>query len=525
MATIPEDQERLRDLWRRHPVSRRAVLRGATGTAAALALTTGPWAGPARAQADGGRAVVGRHLSFGDDPRTAMAIAGEITARPEGAVLVDLGLDTAYGATLPVEVRNLVTPGAAEQYFAHAAATGLRAGTEYHYRFRLADGRLTPDAVFRTAPAPGDRAPFVFTAFADQGVNTGGGDFANRYRTDEGRTEKPADSLTALVAADRPAFHLLAGDICYADRPGAGKSDDEFDPGLWTAYLTAIERSAATTPWMFATGNHDMEAMYDDGGAGHGYGGHAARLDLPRTGPAGCPSVYVFTHGCVGVVSVDANDLSTEIRATTGYSEGAQTRWLDRTLARLRTDPAITFVVVFFHHCAYSTSDSHASDAGVREALTPLFDRHSVDLAVQGHNHQYERTDPIRGGRPTRVAPDHATVRSDTDGTTYVCVGSGGRASNGWLDGGGDRHRGAPGEDREIRSRVTGEGGEDDETVAWSRVRYRGYAYLRAEVDPGLPGGTASLRLHAITDGGEEIDRVDLTRPVPRLAVAARRPI
>ena len=515
MATIPEDQERLRALLRRHPVSRRTLLRGATGTAAALALTTGPWAGLARAQADGGRAVVGRHLSFGADPRTAMAIAGELTARPEGRVLVDLGLDTTYGATLPVEVRNLVTQGHSEQYFAHATAAELRPGTLYHYRFRLADGRLTPDATFRTAPAPGDREPFVFTAFADQGVNTGGGDFANRYRSDVG---KPADALTALVARDQPAFHLLAGDICYADRPGRGQPDDEFDPGLWTAYLSAIERSAATTPWMFATGNHDMEAMYDDGDAGHGYGGHAARLDLPRTGPEGCPSVYVFTYGCVGVVSVDANDLSTEIRANTGYSDGAQTRWLESTLADLRADPAITFVVVFFHHCAYSTSDSHASDAGVREALTPLFDRHSVDLAVQGHNHQYERTDPIRAGRPTREAPDQAVVRSETEGTTYVCVGSGGRSSNGWLDDGGDRHRGrpggAPGEDREIRSRVIGEGGDDEETVAWSRVRYRGYAYLRIEVRPEAPGRTAVMRLHAITDGGEEIDRVDLTRTV-----------
>ncbi|WP_220187184.1 purple acid phosphatase family protein, partial [Pseudonocardia pini] len=438
-----------------------------------------------------------------------------------GAAVVDLGLDTGYGATLPVEVRNLVTPGAAEQYFAHAAAADLRPGTEYHYRFRLADGRLTPDATFRTAPAPGDRTPFVFTAFADQGVNTGGGDFANRYDSDSGRTARPADSLTALVAADRPAFHLLAGDICYADRPGKGEPDDAFDPGLWTAYLTAVERSAATTPWMFATGNHDMEAMYDDGDAGHGYGGHAARLDLPRTGPAGCPSVYAFTYGCVGVVSVDANDLSTEIRAVTGYSDGAQTRWLQQTLAGFRADPAVTFVVVFFHHCAYSTSDSHASDGGVREALTPLFDRYGVDLAVQGHNHQYERTDPIRAGRPTREAPDGATVHPETDGTTYLCVGSGGRSHNGWLDDAGDRHRGSPGEDEEIRSRVTGEDGTDDETVGWSRVRYQGYAYVRVEVRPEAPGRTATLRVHAITDGGEEIDRVDLARPVPGIAAAA----
>ncbi|GAA4686265.1 metallophosphoesterase [Pseudonocardia yuanmonensis] len=523
--TIADQHEWIRAELRRRPVTRRAALRGGIGALAGLALATGPWTGVAHAAEAG---IVGRHLAFGDDPRTSMAVAGELTGKPAGDVLLDLGLDTGYGATVPVELRELVSQvprgedvRGGQQLFAHARAERLTAGTTYHYRFRLPDGSTTPDATFRTAPAKGDRTPFTFTAFADQGVasDDGGG---------KGGRTAPPNALTALVAKDAPAFHLLAGDICYAERAGRGERDGSFDPGLWTRYFAAIEKSAATTPWMFATGNHDMEAVYDDGDSGHGYGGHAARLDLPRTGPSGCPSVYAFTHGCVGVVSVDANELSTEIRANTGYSRGAQVRWLTDTLAAFRADPAVTFVVVFFHHCAYSTSDSHASDGGVRSALTPLFDRFSVDLAVQGHNHQYERTDPIRDGDATREAADRATVRPATDGTTYICVGSGGRRSNGWLDGGGDRYRGRTGEDRKIRSRVIGKDGERSETVGWSRVRYAGYAYLRVEVQPEAPGRIATMRVHAVTADGEEIDRVDLARPVPGVAgvssVPALRP-
>lgn len=512
--TVADQHEWIRAELRRRPVTRRAALRGGIGALAGLALAHGPWTGVARAAETG---LVGRHLAFGDDPRTSMAIAAELTGKPAGKVLLDLGLDTGYGATVPVELRELVSQvprgedvRGGEQLFAHARAEGLTAGTTYHYRFRLPDGSTTPDATFRTAPGKGDRRPFTFTAFADQGVASDDGRGA-----DGNGSAAPPNALTALITKDAPAFHLLAGDICYADRAGRGGRDDSFDPGLWTQYFAAIEKSAAHTPWMFATGNHDMEALYDDGDSGHGYGGHAARLDLPRTGPSGCPSVYAFTHGCVGVVSIDANDLSTEIRANTGYSRGAQVEWLTDTLAAFRADPDVTFVVVFFHHCAYSTSDSHASDGGVRSALTSLFDRFSVDLAVQGHNHQYERTDPIRGGEATREAPDRATVRPATDGTTYICVGSGGRRSNGWLDDGGDRYRGRTGDDREIRSRVTGKDGEKSETVGWSRVRYAGYAYLRVEVQPEVPGRIATMRVHAVTDDGEEIDRIDLARPVP----------
>jgi hypothetical protein len=266
-----------------------------------------------------------------------------------------------------------------------------------------------------------------------------------------------------------------------------------------------------------------MEALYDDnrspGGATHGYGGHQARLDLPGNGPRGCPSVYAFTHGTVGVVSVDANDLSAEIPTNAGYSGGEQLRWLERTIAGMRNDPGVDFVVAFFHHCAFATSGSHASDAGVRKALAPLFDRHRVDLVVQGHNHQYERTNPIRDGRSAAQAVDVATVHPAREGTTYVCVGSGGRPRYTWQPGETDRYRGRPGPDSGTRVTSFLAGSDDattPETVDWSQTRYLGYAYLRCEVEPGRPGGTSRMRLRAITDLGAEIDRVDLVRDVPR---------
>jgi 3',5'-cyclic AMP phosphodiesterase CpdA len=328
-----------------------------------------------------------------------------------------------------------------------------------------------------------------------------------------------------------PAFHLLAGDICYADPSGDGgpvrnnaprdpaTGFDNFDPTVWTTYFASIEPSASVTPWMFATGNHDMEALYDDnrspGGAAHGYGGHLARLDLPKTGPSNCPSVYTFRYGNLGVLSLDANDLSTEIRTNAGYSGGAQTAWVRTTLAALRADPGIDFIVAFFHHCAFATSRTHASDAGVRAALAPLFDEFSVDLVVQGHNHQYERTNPIRNGRGAAQAPDGSTVRPETDGTTYVCVGSGGRPRYSWQPGVTDRFRGFTGRDSgtSVLSFVnTADGAKAPEAVDWSQARYLDYAFLQVDVVPGPAGAESRMTVRAITDGGQEIDAVTLVR-------------
>ncbi|WP_064745529.1 metallophosphoesterase [Pseudonocardia acaciae] len=543
--SVGEQRDWVRRFVRARPVSRRAALRGAAGGLAGLGLASGLGSALAACGSAGTApsgappAVTGRHLSFGADPGRQMAIAGELTAKPAGKVLIDVGADASYGTTIEAEVRELVSTvpqgdgsiRAADQFFVHGLAGSLAPGQRYHYRFRLPGGATTPDAVFRTAP--GAREPFGFTAFGDQGVNTAAPGFSDDYYKpdDTRRTPAPATSLVGLVARRQPAFHLLAGDICYADPSGDGEpirnvapkdadqGFDNFDPTTWTAYFASIEASAATTPWMFATGNHDMEAVYDDnrapGGATHGYGGHLARLDLPRTGPGNCPSVYSFRYSNVGVLSLDANDLSTEITTNAGYSGGAQATWVRQTLAALRADPGIDFIVAFFHHCAYATSKSHASDGGVRSTLAPLFDEFAVDLVVQGHNHQYERTNPIRGGRTVTAAPDGATVRPATDGTTYICVGSGGRPRYSWQAGETDRYRGNPGPDSGtvVASFVnTADGAETPETVDWSQARYLDYALLAVDVVPGAPGTDSTMTVRAISDTGQEIDAVTLVR-------------
>jgi hypothetical protein len=541
--TVAEQHDWLRRFLAERPVSRRAALRGA-GAVTALGLA--PWLAANGAEFGGRRLppFLGRRLSLGADPRTQMAMAAELTARPTGPVLIDLGTDVAYGHTMTAEVRRLLSAvpqrdgsiRATEQFFAHGLADALEPGRTYHYRFRLPGGGVTPDAVFRTAPATA--APFSFTAFGDQGVDQAEGvrpPFANRYKLqDTRRSARPAQSLTRMVATRRPAFHLLAGDICYpgADgepvrnnapgRPGAGF--DNYDPTVWTRYFAGIEISAAGTPWMFATGNHDVEVLYDDnraGGATHGYGGHAARLDLPGNGPRGCPSVYSFRYGNVGFLSLDTNDLTFETRVSAGYSQGAQVAWVRRTLAALRQDPGIDFIVAFFHHCAFATANAHGSDDGVRTALGPLFDEFTVDLAVQGHNHCWERTDPIRAGRATVAAPNGATVRPATDGTTYICAGSGGRGRSSWPGGTADRYGGEVRTDSAapVTASLRVKGGEAvPETVPWSRARYGDYAMLAVDVVPGAPGAESTMKIRTVSDRGELLDTITLARRVPLLA-------
>ncbi|MFJ3235328.1 purple acid phosphatase family protein [Streptomyces sp. NPDC086787] len=441
----------------------------------------------------------GRHLAFGADPKTRMRISWQVpfaVRRP----YVRLGhRPDDLGRQVEAEVRALHTPGvrgvrpAVEQYYVHAALDGLRPGTTYYYGVGhegwdpASPAHRSAIASFRTAPATPER--FVFTAFGDQGVSTG------------------ADTNDHVLLRQNPAFHLHAGDICYADVNGAGKTSDGYDPRFWDLFLKQTETVAKSVPWMVTTGNHDMEAWYSP----NGYGGQLARFSLPDNGfdPRRTPGVYAFAYGNVGFVALDANDVSHEIPANFGHTGGRQTRWLDSTLGRLRADKDVDFVVVFFHHCAYSTSQ-HASDGGLREQWLPLFARHQVDLVINGHNHVYERTDAIREGAAARPVPVGASTDPTRDGIVYVTAGGGGRDLYSFPSGVKDSYEGNIARHDEVKTfHWTESKVPVPETADWSRVRYTGFSFLSVEAETGT---VPRLKVSALAQSGDRIDHFEVRR-------------
>ncbi len=616
---------------RRQVVSRRNIVRGSVGDAAGgLVLGGGArrsGAAVAAAVAStgtiaGGFLVNGRHLSFGDDPRTQMWVGGQLfnlntyNAVPPRSVKVwlDYGTDPSYGHTVEAEIRELLThvpvwdgkPGVlrasrtlnADQFFVHARVSGLTPGTEYHYRFRYAAGRergATTDATFMTAPDSDYTEPFTFTAFADEGIpgpsldrdpsllpesvwgmwNNGSfepDDPDNPIHTKTNTTNsviKQIGRVRNLTNGTPARFNLQAGDLCYAqakgdiqfiinpDGPNGSQPADGntpmppenssgwgyFDPWIWTSWFPMIEPSAARIPWMFATGNHEAELFSAQVAAGAqtvdaygplGYGGLVKRVNLPQTGPSGCPSVYSFTYANVGIISLDANELCWEFQGLTGYSNGAQVSWLEDRLSAWRRDPRIDFIIAFFHECAFSTCNGHSSDGGVRSKLAPLFSRYQVDLVIQGHNHVYERTNPLiydaatnsarSGKQAVAVSPEEpAEVEPAKDGTTYVVAGTAGTPRYSWSGANEtDRNFAAgPGSGTTVVGDAVTKTGpyvrELDftrtyETVDWSQARYDDYGFVALDVTPAPKGTRTTMVLRFITEQGRELDRVIFSR-------------
>jgi 3',5'-cyclic AMP phosphodiesterase CpdA len=170
-----------------------------------------------------------------------------------------------------------------------------------------------------------------------------------------------------MVALD-PQLVLHTGDVVYPD----GQADG-YDPFFFQPYQTLGKRA----PIFPTLGNHDYHTQ-----RGQPY------LDafyLPHNNPANTERYYSFDWGNAHFTALDFN---------TG-PDANQLAWLKNDLAA--TDKVWKFV--FYHQAIYS-SGPHGYESWVeakRQLLAPIFEQNHVDVVFNGHDHDYERTQPIHG--------------------------------------------------------------------------------------------------------------------------------
>ncbi|HUC26504.1 MAG TPA: hypothetical protein VMA73_27695 [Streptosporangiaceae bacterium] len=185
------------------------------------------------------------------------------------------------------------------------------------------------------------------------------------------------------------------------------------------------------------------------------------------------------------------------------------------TAAAFRADSTIDFIVVYFHHCAFCTCVVHGCDGGVEKYFVPAFDTYSVDLVINGHNHIYERTYPIRGGSTVSTNVPIGASWESAKGTTYITAGQSlySFSAEDFYD--GNEPSGAP---TSVSTYIneydptTGATSITNETVTWSAIRYTGYCLLVIDSVPGNFGGSSTLRISGLDEAGGLLDQLELQR-------------
>lgn len=315
--------------------------------------------------------------TFRGDPSTSRAFTWYTEAEVTGVLqLVQGGEEAAFEAgkalTYKAQTSKVDTGASGTQYSHKIEVTGLEPGTEYRYRVGEETGESWSEpAVFKTEGKSED--VFTFLNVTDsQGMNEG--DFAAWGNTlDE-----------AFARYPEAAWILHNGDL----------TEDPEDETAWDDFFGIPSRWLTRIPLMPVTGNHDEI----DGEAGR----FTAHFNVPDHGAKGANSgtTYSFDYGNAHIVVLNTESDIKE-----------QTEWLREDLES--TDK--TWLIAAIHRPAYGGNMYKKISDWIS-----VFDDFGVDLVLQGHNHEYARSFPLKGGE---IVPQN-------EGTVYVTTNTSGRKFN-----------------------------------------------------------------------------------------------
>lgn len=111
-------------------------------------------------------------------------------------------------------------------------------------------------------------------------------------------------------------------------------------------------------------------------------------------------TVYSFTYQGALFIVLNGNEQIQQ-----------QAQWLETCLSKNKS----TWIIVAVHQPMYSVSKKR-DPKQFKQIFVPIFDRFSVDLVLQGHDHGYARTLPLKNNRP---------VIGNEKGTIYVISNAG----------------------------------------------------------------------------------------------------
>ena len=273
-------------------------------------------------------------------------------------------------------------------YIHDVELTGLSPDTRYYFICGGDEEGYSAERSFRTPPEAPTSIRFV-----------AGGD--SRYGSETNWPEE-RDDISREMAKFNPSFVLFTGDFVMT-----GSDQDEWNNWFAAAQEYWVDNDGLTIPMITCIGNHEVyypqPSDYDPENEATNY---YEQFCLP-----GNERWYSLDFGPdLHITVLDSEILS----RSDAWNE--QLSWLESDLAE---HESCTWKIAIFHRPAYSAGYHGQKTSGndavsrelIREDWVPLFDEYHVDLVVNAHDHDYERTYPIY---QNAVQPY---------GTTYVVSG------------------------------------------------------------------------------------------------------
>jgi hypothetical protein len=179
-------------------------------------------------------------------------------------------------------------------------------------------------------------------------------------------------TVSSLANAKKAALTLFNGDIVEV-----GNSASE-----WNAWFSSGKDFIENNIIFHAQGNHDLAGTSTY---------YQNIFDLPKNSN-GSELYYSVKYGNVLFVT-----LNSEEYGSNGGTANAQATWLDGVLKNAKQDPSILWTVISHHRPHFNIGNHSGSSfpGDWKPVMWPVYDNNGVDLILNGHDHNYQRSKPI----------------------------------------------------------------------------------------------------------------------------------
>lgn len=195
-----------------------------------------------------------------------------------------------------------------------------------------------------------------------------------------------------------PEVLLALGDLSY-----------EPDSKCWFAMIAPLEKYTIVK---IAIGYHDI---FD--GGGDLLQSYLTHFNLAK-------QFYSFDYRNIHFLSI-----ATELN----YSAGSdQYQFVVNDLKKASNNSKITWIVVYSFRPFYSSPSTHPGPAALRDTYHPLFDKYGVDLVLQAHVHNYQRSfsivfNSLQRSNPTIENNNTSNYTGVQKGPLFITIGTAGQ--------------------------------------------------------------------------------------------------
>jgi len=203
-----------------------------------------------------------------------------------------------------------------------------------------------------------------------------------------------------MMSSKQPELVVALGDLAYKK-----------DPGCWFDLISTLEKG---NKFKISFGEHDVSR------GNVTYSRYLNHFNLSKP-------FYSFDYNNVHFVA-----MATAKNKLIPYNETSeQYQFIKNDLIQTSKNKNINWIIVYSFRSFYSSNTTHPGLDELQDTYHPLFDKYNVDLVLQGHNHNYQRTYPLSYNVTKQYTPIITDKNSEyynniEKGQIFFTVGTGG---------------------------------------------------------------------------------------------------